>query len=220
MAGITTAMCDAYRLDIMSGLHCHNQQRTRTGDTTTGSAVVENVSTLTGLAVGRPVTGPGIPANTVLASIDGADQITLSKEATATATGVTLTTVGDTFMIALFKVGVAGDYDRTTTNYSDMTGNSDETSGAGYVAGGQALTNVDPSLDSGTAITDFSPDPTWTSASFSTTGCMIYNFSRTGPIANRSTSVHDFGGTQTVTSGTFTAVMPVPAAATAILRIA
>lgn len=219
MAGITTAMCDSYKRDLMSGLHCHNQSRTHTGTTTNGGFQVTGVSSLTGLAVGAKLSGTGIPAGTVIASIDSANSYTMSKAATAAGTP-TITSVGDTFMIALFKVGVAGTYDRTTTNYSDMTGNSDETTGTGYTAGGQALTNVDPSLDSGTAITDFSPDPTWTSASFSTIGCMIYNATRRGPIANQATSVHDFAGTQTVSSGTFTAVMPVPAAATAILRIA
>ena len=91
--------------------------------------------------------------------------------------------------------------------------------GTGYVAGGTALTNVDPVASSPSAYTTFSPNPSWTSASFSTAGCMIYNSTQNGPNANPGVSVHDFGGTQTVTSGTFTAVMPVAAVGTAILQI-
>lgn len=125
-------------------------------------------------------------------------------------------TGGDTFKIALIKVSPTGTYNAASTNYSNITGNSDEVTGSGYTAGGQALTNVEPTTSGTTAFTDFSPDPTWTSASFSTSGCMIYNSTK----SNASCSVHDFGGTQTVSSGTFTAVMPVADASNAILRIA
>ncbi|MDQ5916530.1 MAG: hypothetical protein QG584_2424 [Pseudomonadota bacterium] len=124
-------------------------------------------------------------------------------------------TGGDTFKIALIKVSPTGTYGTASTNYSNITGNSDEVSGAGYTAGGATLTNVEPTTTGTTAFTDFSPDPTWTSASFSTSGCMIYNSTDSGAAC----SVHDFGGTQTVTSGTFTAVMPVADASNAILRI-
>lgn len=124
-------------------------------------------------------------------------------------------TGGDTFKIALIKVSPTGTYGPASTNYSNITGNSDEVSGAGYTAGGATLTNVEPTTTGTTAFTDFSPDPTWTSASFSTSGCMIYNSSASGAAC----SVHDFGGTQTVTSGTFTAIMPVADATNAILRI-
>lgn len=48
----------------------------------------------------------------------------------------------------------------------------------------------------------------------------LYNSSRRGPDENPACSVHDFAGTQTVSSGTFTAVMPAADASNAILRIA
>lgn len=123
---------------------------------------------------------------------------------------------GDAFKMALIKVGPAGTYGAASTNYSDITGNSDEVSGTGYTAGGTALTNVTPSTSGTTAFWSFSPNPSWTSASFSTTACMIYNTSS----SNRSVSTHDFGGTQTVTAGTLTIVMPTNDATDAILRIA
>jgi hypothetical protein len=217
MAGITTAMLASFKRDLLSGLHCFNQSRTFTavGVSTT---VWTSVSSLVGLAVGNGVSGTNVAAGTVIASIDSATQITVSKASTG-AIG-TITTQGDTFKMALFKVGVAGTYSAASTNYTDMTGNSDEVaSGGGYTTGGAALTNVDPVASSPSAYTDFSPDPSWTSASFSTIGCMIYNTIRNGPTATLGCSVHDFAGTQTVASGTFTAVLPVPAVGTAVLQI-
>lgn len=123
---------------------------------------------------------------------------------------------GNTFKMALIKVSPAGTYGAASTNYSNITSNSDEVSGTGYSAGGTALTNVTPTTSGTTAYWTFSPNPSWTSATFSTTACMIYNSTN----SNRSVSTHDFGGTQTVTAGTFTVVMPTADASNAILRIA
>lgn len=134
----------------------------------------------------------------------------------ATGTHNFTASTGNAFKIALIKVGPAGTYGAASTNYSNITGNTDETTGTGYSAGGTALTNVTPTSTSTTAWWSFSPDPSWTGASFSTTGCMIYNSTN----SNRAVSCHDFGGTQTVASGTFTVVMPTANSTTAILRIA
>jgi len=123
---------------------------------------------------------------------------------------------GNAFKMALIKVGPAGTYGAASTNYSNITGNSDEVTGTGYSAGGTSLTNVTPTTSGTTAYWTFSPNPSWTSATFSTTACMIYNSTN----SNRSVSTHDFGGTQTVSAGTFTVVMPTADATNAILRIA
>jgi len=64
----------------------------RTGDTTSGSAVINNVSSMDDVFVGAPITGTGIPDNTTILDIDVANtRITLSANATATNTGTTLT---------------------------------------------------------------------------------------------------------------------------------
>src|SRR5437763_9559114 len=84
-------------------------------------------------------------------------------------------TTGHVFKIALIKVSPAGTYGAASTNYSNITGNSDEASGTGYTAGGTALTNVTPTTSGTTALTNFSPNPAWTTATISATGCMIYN---------------------------------------------
>jgi len=123
---------------------------------------------------------------------------------------------GNTFKVALIKVGPAGTYGAASTNYSNITGNSDEVSGTGYSAGGTALTNVTPTTSGTTAYWTFSPNPSWTTATFSATAAMIYNTSS----SNRAVATYDFGGTQTVSVGTFTLVMPTADASNAVLRIA
>jgi hypothetical protein len=217
MAGITTAMLTSFKSDLLSGIHRFNQSRTFTA-TGTSTQTWTSVSALTGLAVGCFLSGTNVAAGTRITDFLSSTSIFVSKASTG-ALG-TVTTVGDTFKIALIKVSPTGTYGASSTNYTDITGNSDEVTGTGYTAGGTALTNVDPTTSGTTAFIDFSPDPSWTSATFSTTGCMLYNTSQNGPVATRGLSVHDFGGTQTVSAGTFTAVMPNPDSSNAIIRIA
>lgn len=123
----------------------------------------------------------------------------------------------DTLKIALLKSQSAGSgtYGAASTNYSDITGNSDEASGSGYSAGGNTLTNVTPVADSTTAVCDFS-DTTWSSASFTTCGAMIYNTNN----GNSACAVLSFGGDQTVSSGDFQIQFPAASASAAIIRIA
>tara|TARA_R110002126_G_scaffold50118_1_gene138433 strand:+ start:309 stop:764 length:456 start_codon:yes stop_codon:yes gene_type:complete len=124
----------------------------------------------------------------------------------------------DAFKLALFKANasITGTHGAATTNYSDMTGNSDElANGNGYSTGGNTLTNVDPSVSGTTAITDFA-DTSFTSATFTTRGCIIYNTND----SNSAVMVIDFGGDYTVTGGTFTIAFPTADASNAIIRIA
>lgn len=128
------------------------------------------------------------------------------------------TTTGNVFKVALIKVSMAGTYGAGSTNYSNITGNSDEVTGTGYTAGGYAWTageNTTPATSGTGAFWSWSVNPSWTSASFSTTACMIYNSSS----SNKAVYVGDFGGTQTVSSGTFTIVLPTNAVSTSILQI-
>ena len=119
------------------------------------------------------------------------------------------------FKVALFKAGASltGTYDVTTTNYSDMTGNSDETSGSGYSAGGAALTNVTPVAVGVAAVCDFS-DLTFSSVSITTRGFMIYNSSA----SNKAVCVVDFGADKVISAANFTIVWPTPDATNAIVR--
>ena len=124
----------------------------------------------------------------------------------------------DTFKCALFKANasISGTFGAATTNYSQMTGSSDELGASGgYSSGGNSLTNVNPTSSSTTAYTDFQ-DTEWTSATFTTRGCLIYN-SNDG---NSAVMVIDFGADYSVSGGTFKIEFPAAAAGTAILRIA
>ena len=121
----------------------------------------------------------------------------------------------DTIKIALIKVSEAGTYDAATTNYSDVTGNTDEVVGTGYTTGGNTLASPVISLDGSVAIVDFA-DTVWANATVSSTGALIYNASK----SNKAVAVISFGGTVTSTAGDFTIQFPAAAAATAIIQLA
>lgn len=120
-----------------------------------------------------------------------------------------------TLKLALIKASPSGTYNAATTNYSDVTGNSDEASGTGYSAGGQTLDGATISVSGTTAIVDFT-DEVFSSATISADGCIIYNSSA----SNKAICVIDFGGTKTSTNGDFTIQFPAADASNAIIRIA
>jgi len=124
------------------------------------------------------------------------------------------TPAGSAFKIALFLDTA------TITAASTVYSTSDEVATAtGYTAGGKALTNTGVGITTTTSFTDFS-DISWTSASFTTRGCLIYNSSSiTGLTLNAAVCSIDFGGDKTVSSGTFTIQFPTNDASDAIIRI-
>jgi hypothetical protein len=123
---------------------------------------------------------------------------------------------GDTFNIALYTSSAT--LDASTTAYSA----TNETSGTGYSAGGQALTNVNPTTSGTTAFTDFA-DETFTTATITARGALIYNTTPNTTsisVTNPAVVVLDFGGDKTSTAGDFTIVFPTADASNAIIRIA
>jgi hypothetical protein len=115
----------------------------------------------------------------------------------------TLNTTPDTFKMALYDNSSA--LTKTTTVYT-TTGQL--ASGSGYTTGGNSLTiSTAPTIDTtglnNVAYISFSTT-SWTSATFSAFGALIYNSSQ----SNRAVAVLDFGGAKTVTSGTFTVTFP------------
>jgi len=126
-----------------------------------------------------------------------------------TATHNFTASTGDVFKIALYTS--AATLDATTTAYTS----SNEVSGTGYTAGGNTLTNVTPTSSGTTAFTDFA-DTTWTTATITARGALIYNSSK----SNKSVCVLDFGSDKTSTAGNFTIVFPTADASNAIIRIA
>lgn len=119
---------------------------------------------------------------------------------------------GNVFKLALFTssatIGAA------TTAFST----TNEASGTNYTSGGGTLSRIDPTSGGTTGFTDFS-DLTFSTATVTARGCMIYNTNATGA-TNASVATIDFGGDKTSTAGDFTIVFPAAAASTAIIRIA
>lgn len=219
MAGTTTAMCGSFKAQLAAAMHCFLATASAVAFTTANTNFNATAGTTAGIAVGETITGTNIPANTVVAAITSSSALVMSQAATGTNPGG-LTFTADLFKIALIKVGPAGTYGASSTNYSNITGNSDEVSGTGYTATGQALANnITPTNTAGNAFWQWSVNPSWTSASFSTTAGMIYNTSNRGAGAGASVSTHDFGGTQTVAAGTFTLIQPSNAASTSLLQL-
>tara|TARA_B100000963_G_C22213909_1_gene488582 strand:+ start:62 stop:499 length:438 start_codon:yes stop_codon:yes gene_type:complete len=120
-----------------------------------------------------------------------------------------------TLKIALIKGSHSGTYNASTTNYSDVTGNSDEASGTGYSAGGQNLDSASITLSGSTAFVDFA-DEVFSTATVSADGAIIYNSSA----SNKAIAVFSFGSTVTSTNGDFTVVFPTADASNAVIRIA
>ena len=120
----------------------------------------------------------------------------------------------DTLKVALIKDSPSGTHGAATTNYSDITGASDEAVGTNYTAGGQALDSPAISLTGSTAFVDFA-DEVFTNLTISADGAIIYNASQ----GNKAVAVFDFGGTVTSTSGDFTIVFPTADSSNAVIRI-
>ena len=121
----------------------------------------------------------------------------------------------DVLKIALIKDSPSGTFGAATTNYSDVTGSSDEASGTNYTAGGQNLDGATISLDSATAIVDFT-DEVFTNVTVATDGCFSFNSSQ----GDKAVCVIDFGGTVSATAGDLTIQFPTADASNAIIRIA
>jgi len=120
---------------------------------------------------------------------------------------------GDTFRMALYTD--SSSFTAATTAYTSSNEITND-AGSAYVAKGNSLTRVDPTTSSTTAYTDFD-DTTWSTATFSAMGAMIFNDSHAG---DASVVILDFGALKTATAGTFTVTFPAADASNAIIRIA
>lgn len=124
---------------------------------------------------------------------------------------------GDTFKIALYTSSAS--LGAATTDYSSSN-EITNTAGSAYSAGGATLTNQGVSLSSTTAFTDFS-DVSYTSASFTANGALIYNTTTDGGSSTTdAVAVIAFGSDKTATNGTFTIQFPANDSSNAIIRLA
>jgi len=132
------------------------------------------------------------------------------KQELMTATHDFTNSTGNTFKLALYTSSAS--LGASTTAYSA----TNEASGTNYSAGGAALTNVTPTTSGTTALTDFS-DLTFSTATITANGALIYNDTAVGDPA---VAVLAFGGDKTSTAGDFTIQFPTADASNAIIRIA
>jgi hypothetical protein len=116
---------------------------------------------------------------------------------------------GDTFKVALFTSSAS--LGAATTAYST----SNEVSGSGYSAGGNTLTRINPATSGTTAFTDFA-NTTWSSATITARGAVIYNSTD----SDKAVAVLDFGSDKSSSTGDFTIQFPTADASSAIIRIA
>ena len=121
------------------------------------------------------------------------------------------TGTGNTFKLALYDNSAS--FTAATTAY---TATNEVANSGTYSAGGGTLTNVTPTSSGTTAFTDFA-DLSFTSATITAFGALIYNDTAAG---DPSVCVLDFGGAKTSTNGTFTIIFPTADSTSAIIRIA
>lgn len=117
----------------------------------------------------------------------------------------------DTDVIKLALYTSAATLSAATTAYTT----SDEVVGTGYTAGGNTLAGATVSLSGTTAYVDFT-DTTWTTATITARGALIYNSSK----SDKAIAVLDFGADKTSTAGSFTVQFPANDSSSAIVRIA
>ena len=132
------------------------------------------------------------------------------KQELLTATHDFTLTTGSVFKIALYDNTPS--FDASTTDY---TATNEVANGNGYTTGGATLTNVTPTTSGTTAYTDFA-DVTWSSASFTAYGALIYN----STAGTNSVVILNFSGAQTATNGDFVVQFPAFDSTNAIIRIA
>jgi hypothetical protein len=116
--------------------------------------------------------------------------------------------------IALIKPSPTSNFNKATTNYSDLTANSDEATGTNYSAGGQVLDSPVISLSGDTAIVDFA-DEVFSNLTITAVGALLYNSS----VSNKAIAVFSFGSNVASTAGDFTVIFPTADASNAVIRI-
>lgn len=122
-------------------------------------------------------------------------------------------TGGDTFKLALYTNSAS--FTAATTAY---TATNEVGASGSYSAGGGTLTNVNPTASGTTAFTDFA-DLSFTSATITARGALIYNTTPAHTYTNPTCVVLDFGSDKSSTAGTFTIQFPTADATNAIIRI-
>ena len=116
----------------------------------------------------------------------------------------------DTYKIALYPSSAT--LSKSTATYSST---GEVANGNGYTTGGATLSGYSVALDTDTAVLDWTVDPSWSDATITARGALIYNSTQD----DKAVAVLDFGGDIASTAGTFTVTLPAPEAGTGLIRI-
>lgn len=201
---ITQAICSSAKQELLDAVHDFGGIFTGSisGTTLTISAVTDGV-----LRVGSAISGTGVTAGTTITALGtgtgGAGTYTVSASQTVASTTITS---GDTFKIALYTSSA------TLSSATTVYASSNESSGAGYTAGGGTLTNLGVSLSGTTAYLSWN-DYTWSNATITAAGALIYNSSK----SNKAVAVFSFGASYSSTAGNFTVSFPANTSSTAVI---
>jgi hypothetical protein len=243
MAGsVTTNLSNSFLAELMEAGHCFLPPQT--GIAVTQSSTISGVLTtaIAGLAIGMAQTGTNAGAGAVIATLNPATPTNYTTSIASSGALVSATFTADVFKIALIASALAGNIAYGAGGVGSLTTNAgtpgtstpsqanlgtDEQAASGtYAAGGLALANaalVQTNPINSAAIA-FSTTIQWTSATLSVAGAMLYNTSTrlsaaAAPENNRVVAVYSFGGTQSVTSGTFTLTQPTQDGHTGLVRL-
>ena len=237
-----TAFTYTAKQELASGGHCFlAANNTQTGNAfASPNTWIAGLTNTVGISVGMAISVTNTTQNSntawFVAGIVNSTAVMTSKVSAAAANLGTITFTGDTFYMGLIKTSPSINWNGSANCYgygagagttaANLVGTDEVASGGGYTLGGIALTNISPAVGTTAAYWSFTTNPSWTSATFSTTAGFIYNNSaRIGCAGGvnqgngRMISIHDFGGTQTVSAGTFTVVLPTNGQGTSILQI-
>jgi|TARA_R100000084_G_C4631071_1_gene138382 hypothetical protein len=119
------------------------------------------------------------------------------------------------FTSAEFKIALYTSVASLSNGTSVYITSGQVANGNGYATGGKVVTVTSVTVDGTVGIVNFN-NVSWTSATFTARGCLIYNATK----SNKTVAVIDFGGDKTATNGTFTVQMPSSGASTSIVRLA
>lgn len=241
---ITQAVCNSFKTQLLQGIHDFTvltATNTVSSVAAAGGTLGPNATACTvytgtftngtanayaGLVLTASGFGTAANNGTYLCVASTATTITLANPNGANSGAMgTIFATPQVFAIALIKSTEVGTYNNATTSFTNLT--TDETASSGtYVSGGigpggtlvgnaMALVSTTPILSTNTACCLFATI-SWTSATLSATGALIYNASLGGQPA---ALVLSFGGTVASVAGTFTITFPAQSAGNAILQL-
>src|ERR1700722_2255849 len=105
----TTSLTNSFKTEMLQGGHCFNATLTSlAGAGVNATFTITGLATTAGIAVGMLASGTNVASGAIVATIDSATQVTVSKAHTGTVTSGTIGFAADVFKAALIKVTPSG----------------------------------------------------------------------------------------------------------------